>query len=276
MRSTRRSSAHRESSALLAGRLIVVTGASAGIGEAIARRLAADGARLVLIARRRDRLEELAATIGGGALAIPVDLADPDAAAAACAQVLEQAGVPDAIINNAGAGAFQSLEESTVQDVHDQMDLPYFAAVHTTMGFLRPMLARGSGVIFQINSPVSVVPWPGAVGYAAARFALRGFTEALREDLHGSGLAVGSLTPTRVHSDYFTANPGSVERVPKVEALVGTMRPEEVAEALVRALVERPGKDTHVPWRWGLMQPLARAFPSALTALYRRTGHQRA
>lgn len=253
--------------------LIVVTGASAGIGEAIARRLAADGARLVLFARRAERLEALAQQLD--ALAVSVDLSDAEATAAACRRVLAERGVPDVIVNNAGSGRFQTIEETSAAEAHAQMALPYFAAFHVTRGFIEPMLERGSGVVFQINSPVAVVPWPGAVGYAASRWALRGFTEALRQDLHGTGVRVGSLTPTRVHSDYFTANPDSVSRVPRVEALVGTMTPAEVADAVAAALRSRPGRDSYAPWRWALTAPLARAVPAPFAALYRFTGHRR-
>ena len=257
----------------MTSRLVVVTGASAGIGEAIARRLAAGGDRVVLLARRLDRLQALADEIGGHPYA--VDLAVAADVEQVCRRILDEHGTPDVIINNAGAGRFTSIEETSNDEAAQQMALPYFAAFHTTRGFIEPMLARGSGVIFQINSPVAVVPWPGAVGYAAARFALRGFTEALRQDLHGTGLQVGSLMPTRVHSDYFDANPESVERVPRVEWMVGTMTPDEVAEAVERCLARRPGKDSHAPWRWALTAPLARALPAPFAALYRVSGHRR-
>lgn len=253
--------------------LIVVTGASAGIGEAIARRLGADGARLVVLARRAERLEPLVEELG--AVAYPVDLSDGRATAAVCRRILEEVGVPDVVINNAGAGRFQAIEETSAEEARAQMDLPYFAAFHITRGFVEPMMARGSGVIFQINSPVAVIPWPGAVGYAAARWAIRGFTEALRQDLHGTGVQVGSLTPTRVHSDYFTANPGSVDRVPRAEVVVGTMTPAQVADAVADALRRRPGRDSYAPWRWALLAPLAKAVPGPFVWLFRITGRRR-
>lgn len=257
----------------MTGKLIVITGASSGIGEALARRLGADGSRLILLARREDRLRALSEEIG--AHYYSVDLSDPDATAAVCEQILLEHGTPDVVINNAGAGQFLSIEETSSEAAREQMALPYFAAFDVTRGFIEPMLRRGSGTIFQINSPVAQIAWPGAVGYAAARFAVRGFTEALRQDLHGTGINVGSLTPTRVHSDYFKANPNSVSRVPKVELLVGTMTPAQVADATVKALEHRPNKDTHAPWRWGLSQPVARAVPAPFLALFRATGHRR-
>ncbi|NLT30042.1 MAG: SDR family oxidoreductase [Propionibacterium sp.] len=254
-------------------RLVVVTGASGGIGAAIAQRLAADGDRVVMLARRADRLHELAERIGGHAH--PVDLAVGDDVSRVCAEIVATHGVPDVVINNAGAGRFTSIEETSNREAAEQMAVPYLATFHVTRGFIEPMLARGSGTIFAINSPVAVVPWPGAVGYAAARFAVRGFTEALRQDLWGTGLQVGSLSPTRVHSDYFEANPDSVQRVPRVEALVGKMTVEQVADTVAHCLQYRPDKDTYAPWRWALIAPWARVFPSAVAALYRATGHRR-
>lgn len=259
--------------------LTLITGASSGIGEALARRLASDGHRLLLLARRAERLETLAAQItaehGAQAHAVPVDLSDPEATAAACARVLEEHGAPDIIVNNAGAGAFRAIEETSPAEARAQMALPYFAAFDVTRAFIEPMLERGSGIVFQVNSPVAVIPWPGAVGYAAARYALRGFTEALRQDLHGTGIRVGSLTPTRVHSEYFTANPESVQRVPKAEILVGTMTPRQVADAIAEALAERPGRDSFAPRRWSVVAPIARAVQPPFTWLFRVTGHRR-
>ena len=251
----------------------MVTGASGGIGEAIARRLASDGMRVVLLARRADRLAALAVETGGVSYA--VDLSDGDATAAVSAQILAEQGVPDVVINNAGAGRFLAIEETSNEEAADQIALPYLAAFHVTRGFIEPMLKRGSGTVLQINSPVSVVPWPGAVGYAASRFALRGFTEALRQDLWGTGINVASLTPARVHSDYFEANPGSVDRVPKVEALVGTMTPAQVADSVAAVLRHRPNRDSYVPWRWALFAPFARMFPRAFAWLFRMTGRRR-
>ncbi len=112
-----------------------------------------------------------------------------------CERILDEHGTPDILLNNAGSGRFLSIEETSPKEAREQMALPYFAAFDMTRGLIEPMLARGSGTIFQINSPVAQIAWPGAVGYAAARYAVRGFTEALRQDLHGTGINVGSLTP---------------------------------------------------------------------------------
>jgi short-subunit dehydrogenase len=152
--------------------------------------------------------------------------------------------------------------------------LPYLAAFAVTRAFVEPMLARGSGTILVINTPASIVPWPGAAGYAAARFALRGFTEALRQDLRGTGLRVTSVTLARVTSDYFDANPGALERVPSAEALVGHLSPEQAAEVVVGA-VRSGAREVHAPWRWALLAPVAKVLPAPFAWLFARTGARR-
>lgn len=257
----------------MANRLVVVSGASSGIGEAIARRLASDGDRVVCLARREDRLRALAHEIGASSHV--VDLSDADGTAEVCRRILSDDGVPDVIVNNAGAGRFLSVEETTSDEAHEQMALPYFAAFSLTRGLIEPMIERGSGVVFQINTPAALVPWPGAVGYAAARYALRGFTDALRQDLWETGIKVGSFTPPRVHSDYFDSNPGAGDRIPAAEKLVGSMTPDQVADGVADALVKRPGKDTFNPWRLAVVARFARVFPAPIAWLYRTTGYRR-
>lgn len=254
-------------------KLVVVTGASSGIGAATARRFAQRGARVVMLARRQERLGALADEIGGAAYA--VDLADADATSKVCAQILADEGTPDVVLNNAGAGRFLSIEQTSFAEAERQIQVPYLAAFRVTRAFIEPMLARGSGVVFQINTPAAIVPWPGAVGYSAARFAMRGFTEALRQDLWQTGVQVGALYPTRVSSDYFEVNPGARDRIPTAEALVGAMTPDQVAAAVEKAVIYRPNQDTYVPWRWALMAPIARAIPAPVRWLYRLTGHKR-
>lgn len=135
------------------------------------------------------------------------------------------------------------------------------------------MLHRGSGSIVMVNTPASFVPWPGAAGYAAARFALRGFTEALRQDLRGTGVTAGSVNLARVTSGYFDANPGARERIPRAEALVGHLSPEQAAQAVLAGIGR--GRDVYAPWRWALLAPFARAVPGPFAWLYARTGATR-
>ncbi len=261
----------------LAARLAVVTGASSGIGAATAAALAAEGMHVILIARRHDELMAVADAIrssGGRADVVAADLSDERQVAVAAADLLERFGAPDVLINNAGSGRFLSIEETSPDEATQMMRVPYFATFLLTRALIEPMLARRSGTILMVNTPASIVPWPGAVGYSAARWAVRGFTQALRADLRGTGIAVSSVTPTRVTSDYFAHNPGARERIPKAEVLVGSMTPEQVAAVIVRT-VRRGSGDVHAPWRWAMLEPLARAWPGPIAWLYARTGRRR-
>ncbi|WP_159441900.1 SDR family NAD(P)-dependent oxidoreductase [Williamsia sterculiae] len=175
-----------------------MTGASSGIGEHTARALAAAGARVVLVARRAELVDTTAGELrehGHHAWAYTADLGTPDGARQLRSRVLTDLGVPDAIVNNAGAGRFLRIEETSLEEAVDMMNAPYFASFFTTRVFIEEMLDRGSGTIVMVNSPVAWMPWPGAVGYAAARYAVRGLTDALRQDLRGTGLVVGQVTP---------------------------------------------------------------------------------
>jgi short-subunit dehydrogenase len=162
-----------------------------------------------------------------------VDLSDAHAVDAAMQRVLAETGVPAVIVNNAGAGRWLNPEDTPSEEVVSMMAAPYFAAFFVTRAVLPGMLARGSGRIVNVTSPVSFIAWPGATAYAAARWAMRGFHEALTADLAGTGVGVTLATFGKVSSDYFTTNAGSEERVPKISRLVPTLTPEEAADALV-------------------------------------------
>lgn len=259
---------------------MLVTGASSGIGAATARALAREGARVILVARGAEALERVAQEIrraGGEAHAIPADLGSWEPVSAAADRVLADVGVPDAIVNNAGAGRFLFVDETDPQEAVQMMAVPYFAAFYVTRAFVEAMLERGSGTILQVNSAVSALSWPGAIGYAAARYALRGFTAALRQDLKGTGVHVSSVTMAEVSSDYFTNNPGARDRIPRISRLVGTVTPEHAADTIVGAL-RRDARDVHAPWRWRVLRALVAVLPRPFEWLMWRTGvpHPRA
>ena len=212
----------------IADTTVLITGASFGVGAATARAVARAGGRVALLALTAAALEQIAAEIaaaGGTARAYPVDLADPAAVMQVAQRVAAEIGVPDIIVNNAGAGRWLFLEETSTEEAVAMMAVPYFAALYVSRAFLPAMLRRGRGLIVNVNSPASLVAWPGATGYTAARWALRGFTEALRADLRGTRLRVMAVIPGIITSTYFEHNPGVTERFPKIaRALVPPMR----------------------------------------------------
>ena len=219
------------------GKTVLITGASSGIGAAIAKEMALAGAsELLLLARNDDSLNKIATEIkaaGSKARIYAVDLSDPDQTEAIAKRIMDETGVPDILINNAGSGRWKFLEDTSPKEIQDMMALPYFAAAWLTRAFLSDMRKRGSGHIVNISSVASRFVWPGATAYTAARWAMRGFTEALRADLYGSGIAVTLYESGEIESPYWQHNPGSRERVPKISKIIPVLKPEQVGRAIV-------------------------------------------
>ncbi len=247
---------------LLAG----VTGASSGIGAEAA----------VLLARGSEGLAATAARVvaaGGAATTYPVDLGDEAATAAACAAVVRE-GAPGLILHCAGAGRWLFLDETSPGEGRAMMDAPYFAALHVTRAFLPAMLAAGSGRIVFVNSPAAVMPWPGATGYVAARWALRGLFEALHQDLAGTGVGATHVVVGKVASPYFAHNPGAEERIPRIDRLIPTLTPEAAASVVVRA-AERGALEVVAPFMLKFFAIWGRHLPRTTGRLVRATGARR-
>jgi uncharacterized protein len=220
----------------MASGLVLVTGASSGIGAATARRFGASGARVLLLARNKERLDDVASAIrreGGTATSYPIDLSDADAIAELCARIEREAGTPNILINNAGAGRWLSVIETAPEEALAMIAVPYLAAFNITRAFLPKMLARRSGAIACVTSPASYVVWPNAAAYTAARHALAGFTESLRAEVRGTGLSVTLVVLGIVESPYWKHNPGSRERAPVMNPMiVPPLSPGQAAEAI--------------------------------------------
>jgi uncharacterized protein len=207
----------------LAGKTALITGASQGLGAATARAMSARGAEVLLLARSEDKLREVASTIEGSrgrAQVYPVDLADLDAVMATTDAIKAQGVIPDVIVNNAGIGRWMFIEETPLEEMQAIMAVPYFAAFAVTKAFIAEMAERGSGNVCNINSPAAWFPWPGSVSYASARWALRGFSAALRVDVRGTGVTVTDVVMSTIASTYWENNPGSKERLPWLDRLL--------------------------------------------------------
>ena len=256
---------------------MLVTGASSGIGAEIARAMARRGARLALVARGRERLEALAAelrTSGPDPIVRAADLASLEQVEALAAELLEGPGAPDVLVNNAGAGRWRAIDENEPGEARRQMDLPYLAAFELTRALVPAMISRGSGRIVNMTSAAAYFNFPGANGYATARWAMRAFSEHLREDLRGTGVGVTLVVPAEVDSPYFDNNPGSRERIPTVGRLIGELTPEQVGERVARATARERGLCL-IPWRLRPFVFSARHFPRSTRALVTRTGWRR-
>lgn len=259
------------------GRTAVVTGASRGIGRAVAQAIARAGGRVVLLARSSD-VENVAAEIvaaGGAARAYRGDLTDADAVEDIGRRVMGDLGEPSIIVNNAGAGRWLYVEETSSTEAVEMMASPYFAAFFVTRVFLPAMLARRDGCIVNVNSPAAFMPWPGAAGYAASRFALRGLTAALRVDLQGTGVRVLEVVPGLVASTYFEHNRDAAPRIPQITRLMPRLSPDDVAVALVSG-IETDRRRIVMPAMLRLTMMINALSPSLIAWLMARTGWRRA
>jgi short-subunit dehydrogenase len=189
-----------------AGRVAIVTGASSGIGTGLARTLARRGARVALVARRRERLEEVAAQIaadGGQALAVPCDVGERDQVDAAARTVIEHFGRVDLLVNNAGYNRHVLFKDHDVDDVERMMRVNYMSVVYWTKAVLPAMRAQGSGWIVNLSSVAGKLGQPDEAAYAATKFAVAGLSESLSYELDPLGIHVLCVYPALVRTEMF-------------------------------------------------------------------------
>jgi len=241
-------------------RVAVVTGASSGIGAALARALAARGARVALLARRQDRLDQLAAEIasgGGHAVALGCDVADRGQIETALAAVRERWADVDLLVNNAGYVRHVLFKDHDVADVERMMRTNYLGAVYAIKAALPGMRAQGRGWIVNVSSVAGKLGQPDEAAYSATKFALAGLSEALAYELGPLGIHVMTVYPTLVRTEMFT--PEILARMPPRVQRTFVEPPEFVAEVL-RAL-ERGAYEVTVPRYVGLAYVIRTLFP---------------
>ena len=201
----------------------LVTGASAGIGAATVRALAAKGIEVIAVARRADRLEALAEETG--ATPIALDLNDTDALYAALSSL-----EADILVNNAGYGMFKPLVDTTLDELKDMYQTNVFGTFLMAREAAKQFIKQGSGELINISSTSSLKGSSGRTAYGSSKFALRGMTECWRDELRRHDVRVMLVNPSEVMTD-FAAKAG-VER----ERSDKKLRPKEIADAIVGAL----------------------------------------
>lgn len=224
-------------------RSVVITGASAGVGRAIAMRFARGGARLTLIARASAGLEaarEEAAALGGEAIAIAADVADAEAVERAAAAAAKRWGGIDVWVNDAMATMFAPLSEMSAAEFQRITNVTYLGCVHGTMAALKHMRAANRGTIVQIGSALAYRAIPLQSAYCGAKFAIRGFTEALRSELIHDNRAVRlvAIQLPAVNTPQFNWARTVFSRRP--QPVPPIYKPEAIAEHVYRASLSAP------------------------------------
>ena len=236
--------------------LVFLTGASSGLGEALARHYAKRGATLGLVARRQSELDRVAAALAPATVATyAADVRDADAMAAAGRDFVARHGVPDIVVANAGVSrgtlADHAEDLSAFRDVFDTNVL---GIVHTFHPFIAPMRAAKHGTLVGIASVAGFRGLPGAAAYSASKSATITLLESLRVELRGSGVSVVTIAPGYVATPMTERNP---YRMPFL------MRPDRAAASMARAIARR--KRFHVmPWPMALVGRVLRMLPRPL------------
>jgi short-subunit dehydrogenase len=240
--------------ASFAGQVAVVTGASSGIGWSLAKALAAEGARVGLVARRRDALEKLAAEIGqagGTATVAPADVGERPQTVAAIHEVAGRLGPVDLLVANAGVGAPTLLEPFNVPEMEKMFRVNTLGVIYAVEAVLPEMLRRGRGHLAAVSSLAAYKGLPGEAAYCGSKAAVNVFLEGLRIQLRGKGVAVTTICPGFVRTPMTSVNDF---------AMPFLMEPDEAARRIVRALRRRV-KVFDFPLPTALLMKLTRWLP---------------
>lgn len=225
--------------------VVVVTGASSGIGEEIAREFARRGYRLVLVARRADRLLDLAEDLNGQAHVVVADLSDREQRATVPDQVSALGVVAEILVNNAGLATLGPVAESSPEAELNLIEVDVAAVVDLCTRFVPDMVKRGRGAVLNVASVGAFGPAPGQASYAAAKAFVLSYTDAMRQELRGTGVTAAALCPGPVRTGF-----GEAAGIPNEEAEKSLPKflweePDDVARTAVDGLAS--GKGVIIP-----------------------------
>lgn len=234
------------------GKTAVITGAASGIGRATAVALAREGARVAAVDLDRAGLAETAsriAAIGGEVTTYLVDVASRDAVYAFAQEIESAFGGADIVINNAGVAQVASVEELAYEDFEWVMNIDFWGMVYGTKAFLPQLRAKGAGHIVNVSSIFGLFSVPTQAAYNSAKFAVRGFTEALRHEMRGTGIAVSCVHPGGIKTNIMRNARflQSVQTTVREEAASGFDRlarttPDRAAEVIIAGIKKDKGR----------------------------------
>jgi short-subunit dehydrogenase len=255
---------------------VVITGASGGVGRAAAHAFACEGARIGLIARGTQGLQDAAAEVeklGGKALALPLDIADPDAVEAAAERVETHFGPIDIWVNCAMATIFAPFHRISAQEFRRATEVTYLGFVYGTMAALKRMRERNRGTIVQVGSALSYRAIPLQSAYCGAKFAIRGFTDSLRTELMHDGVDVHlvMVQMPALNTPQFDWARNKMSRRPQPVAPI--FQPEVAAEAIVYAAASRR-REVWVGRSSVAVILLNKLFPGLLDSYLAKSGYR--
>lgn len=246
-------------------KVVIVTGASSGIGEATAREFGREGAKVVLAARRVDKLQTLAQEINAmgtsaQAYVIQADLSKLEDIQKLVADTIAIFGRIDVLVNNAGFGRLDWLENlDPIKDIQAQIDVNVMGVIQTTRQVLPVMIQQRSGSIINMCSMAGLVATPTYSIYAASKHAVHGFSEALRREVKPWGIDVSLIYPGGVVTE-FSAHAGIKRKTNATTPKFMLLTAEQVAQAVVK-LVRHPRRMWILPWLWSMTVFMNRFFP---------------
>lgn len=255
----------------IADKTCIITGASSGIGAAAAERLAHEGARLVLAARCFDAIDALAARIcsnGGQALAVATDVTDFSSIRAMVRAAKEHFGSVDILINNAGVDAPCPVVFLEEEKVRRMVDVNLTGVILSTRAALPHMLRQKSGHILNIGSIAGLIGLPGGSVYSATKFALNGFSDALRREVRWYGVHVTQLSLGYVATHLIPALASHAEGALNPPRVIGIMQPAQVADQIA-ALIRHPRFRVVMPWWYRPLVAGAVGFPGVADFIVR-------
>lgn len=265
---------------MFAGKVAVVTGAASGIGLALARDFAARGCKLAISDVNAEKLAVVADELRKGGttvLAEKLDVADQAAFFAYADKVIAELGGADFVVNNAGVALMANVATMPLKDLEWLMGINFWGVVYGTKAFLPHMLAKGSGSIVNISSVFGLIGIPGQSAYCAAKFAVRGFTESLRQEVHGTGVHVGCVHPGGIKTNIAASArmlelpPGaeSAEAVARRFEQVARTTPAQAAATIIRG-IEKRSRRILIGGDARLISGIVRLLPVSYTGLIRR------
>jgi short-subunit dehydrogenase len=215
-------------------KIILITGASSGIGKESAIEFAKLGANIILVARKKDKLEQVANELKKFNVSILVcqcDVSKKDQVKEMSKMVFKKFESIDVLVNNAGFAIYGSIDDLTIDEIESQMETNYFGMVYCIKNFLPSMLKKKSGHIVNVASVAASFGLPGIASYCASKFAMLGFSEGLKHELNNTGVGITVVSPIMVRTNFFE-HP-SFEKMPKFSPV--SLSSNTVAKTILKA-----------------------------------------